>query len=269
MNNVSKSLFTFSDAMIAAAQAHARAEFPKESCGLVVAGAYIPCTNVAADPLRDFEIDPAEQLAARSKGVLEAVIHSHPFVPQSKDDKPVLWPTQSDMEGQLATNVPWAIVPLDEDSFANPIMWGDGLPMPALIGRSFVPGVTDCYSLIRDIFRLGREGCAAQGIDWPYEPIELPEVARDAAWENDGKNLYVDHFKAFGFTEITFGEARPGDAFLISVNHTTLNHAGLLVGNNLLVQHLPLRLSRREPAGIWARAAVKWLRYTGAANGSA
>lgn len=261
---VSKPVFMFSDEVIAAARAHARAEFPAESCGLVVNDAYIPCRNVAADPLEDFEVDKNDQARALTQGRLQAVIHSHPFVPKTKEDQPMLCPTKSDMEGQFLTAVPWAIVPLSAEVFFKPVIWGTG-EIPPLLGREFVPGVTDCFSLIRDLYRLGREECAKQDIDWPFPPIDFADVARDPAWELNGENMYIDNFAKWGFVEISFSEARAGDVFLIGINHDTLNHAGVLIGNNLLAQHLPKRLSRREPAGLWARGATKWLRYAGAA----
>jgi hypothetical protein len=44
------------------------------------------------------------------------------------------------------------------------------------------------------------------------------------------------------------------------------NHGGILVGNDLIVHHLPSRMSRREPAGLWGRQATRWLRYKGNAD---
>lgn len=252
----------FNEQVIADAKRHAREEYPKESCGLVVGGKYYPCRNAAEDPLNDFVIHMGDQAKAMSYGPFQAVIHSHPHVDYSKEA--ILWPTQSDMEYQIKTGVPWAIVPVDGDRISDLVIWGGDTPIAPLVGRKFVPGITDCYAIIRDIFRLGREELAKQDIEWPLDPVLLPEVPRDHGWWDKGQDLYEDHFRKFGFKEITFNEAKPGDVFLINVGKTEIiNHGGVLIGNNLLIQHFPERLSTRAPAGLWARQAKKWIRYVG------
>ncbi len=68
--------------------AEAAATFPRECCGLLFGSSdriesAQPCANVAADPLRTFEIDPsaliAAERAARADGPrLLGYYHSHP-----------------------------------------------------------------------------------------------------------------------------------------------------------------------------------------------
>jgi len=246
----------FAPEIIAAAQAHARDEFPKESCGLIVGDEYVRCFNYAVDPLNDFKIAPEIFVRASEKGEVRAVVHSHPNGP--------LHPTRTDMQSQIDTALPWIIIPLDDERVGPPIIWGDQVPMAPLIGRQFMHGVADCYTLVRDCFRLGRDGMAAQDMpDWPYPPIELPEFPRDDDWWNLGQNLYEDALAPLGFKPISVDQVRPGDGFLMKVRSDKLNHAGVVVGNDLILHHLPTRLSRREPAGLWARGADLWVRYEG------
>lgn len=61
-----------------AISAHALTEYPKECCGLVVRGKYIPCRNVAADPFADVALAPEDFAAAEDIGPIEAFVHSHP-----------------------------------------------------------------------------------------------------------------------------------------------------------------------------------------------
>ncbi len=78
---------TVVDAMTAAA----RRAMPEEACGLLLGkdwriDSYVAAANVAADPLRHFEVDPARLLAAyrtqREGGpVLIGYYHSHPAGP--------------------------------------------------------------------------------------------------------------------------------------------------------------------------------------------
>jgi proteasome lid subunit RPN8/RPN11 len=236
-----------------AAKAHARAEYPKEACGVVVAGVYYPCKNIAEDPTQDFVIDPADLAGALTNGKLEMVIHSHPNGP--------VGPSRADMEGQIKSGVAWGLIVLDEDRIGDPLEWGGNTPIAPLLMRPFIHGIYDCYSLIRETYLLGKEGCAAQDIDWPFDPIELPMGCRDDAWWDKGEDLYMENFGPAGFKQIDFTEAQPGDLFLCSIRSSKLNHGGLLMPNSLVMHHLPNRPSRREPAGLWARQADMWLRY--------
>lgn len=243
----------FDQSVFDAAKQHARKQFPFESCGLVINGVYHPCANVAPDPERDFVIDPRDQVAALKKGRLQAVIHSHPKGP--------IFPSKADMIGQLETNVPWGIVPLDEDRIADPFFWGGTAPIRPILGREFQHGITDCYAVMRDVYRLGKEKLAEQDIEWPFDPILFPEIPRDDEWWTSGDDLYSGNFEKLGFHPIDISDARPGDVFLVKLRSNKLNHGGLLMPSGLILHHLPGRMSRREPAGLWARSADMWLRY--------
>ncbi|MBA8881734.1 Mov34/MPN/PAD-1 family protein [Phyllobacterium myrsinacearum] len=249
-----------------AAKAHSRAEYPKESCGVIADGVYVPFENVALPEfehvaegkcgcqLCSFVID-GEDYAARTAGkTVNYIVHSHPDGPR--------YPSKGDMEQQIATQVPWAIITTDGERVSDPTIWGEGQIAP-MIGREFMHGVHDCYSIIRDTFRLGKDKLAEQDIEWPFDPIELPEVPRDDAWwELEGEDLYTQLFSKFGFEVINMADARPGDVFLCAVGDSgKLNHGGVLLGNDCLLHHLPKRQSRRDPSGLWGRSADLWIRY--------
>jgi proteasome lid subunit RPN8/RPN11 len=263
-----KYLARFPDAL-SEAHAHARAVFPEESCGFIVRGRYLPLQNVAKDPAqhvegdRDctcrlcaFEISDQDYLYHADE--LQAIVHSHPNGPD--------YPSKLDMLGQESSGVAWIIVTLDETRFGPTVVWGGDCPIEPLIGREFLHGINDCYALVRDAYALGHEGMAAQGMDWPLKPITLPIGPRNNEWwlDTTDNNLYSDNYVRVGFVEIPASQAQPGDAFLGRIRSDKINHAGVLLGNNLILHHLPMRLSRREPAGVWSRCADKWVRYVGA-----
>ncbi|WP_276122570.1 C40 family peptidase [Pararhizobium qamdonense] len=248
----------FNEKIVSAAQMHARDAYPNESCGIVVGGQYMRCRNIAEVPTQDFAIHPADYKNAILTGRMQAIVHSHPDGP--------LHPSKTDMESQIKTDVPWAIIPLDEDRMGAPIIWGDDDNIPPLLGREFVPGVTDCFALIRDVFRLGREGCAAQGIEWPLDPILIAEQPRDEGWWASGEDLYIDGMAGEGFVEVPASEIRPGDVFLLKWQSEKFNHGGVLLTYDTIAQHFPKRQSRREPSGLWARHAEMWIRYVGKSN---
>jgi proteasome lid subunit RPN8/RPN11 len=250
------------------AKDHARREYPKESCGLIVKGKYYACENIADDPARhdegnvncgcqlcSFEINPKVYATYEMRGPIDVVVHSHPNGPY--------YPSLADMEGQALTAKTWAILCLDEErAFDKPVMWGGDLPIPPIVGREFMHGITDCYAIIKDAYALGKDKLAEQGVVWPFLPITLPDCPREDAWWEGERDLYEENFEKAGFIEVT--DPKPGDVFLMKIRSSKNNHGGLLVGEGLILHHLPSRLSRREPAGLWGRQASKWLRYKGA-----
>lgn len=269
MTEAQKYLARFPEAL-SEAQTHARDAFPEESCGFIVDGRYLPMKNTAGDPelhkndpdcgcrLCAFKIADADYLQHAAS--IQAVVHSHPNGPAH--------PSRLDMLHQASSDLTWVILTLDESRFGPVIVWGGDCPVEPLIGREFIHGVTDCYALIRDVFALGKEGMAAQGMKWPFDPIELPIGEREDNWwmHDANNNLYEENYPKAGFVEIKINDVRPGDVFLGKIRSEKLNHGGVLLGDNLILHHLPSRLSRREPAGVWSRCADKWIRYVGDRN---
>jgi proteasome lid subunit RPN8/RPN11 len=223
-----------------AARAHAMAEYPRESCGLVVDGKYVPMPNMSSDPTA-FEMD-----ASAFGDDVEAVIHSH------ADGPP--WPSAADMRGQIATRVPWGIVVSTSAGAGRILWWGDGVPRPPLIGRDFRHGPSgsdgrgDCYALIRDWYA-------------EIRGIELPEFPRDDRWWENGDDLYRVHFPDAGFVAVPADEMRPGDVVLAAIISRVPNHGGVVLPNGLVLHHLQNRLSRTEPLGPWMRFVTHVLRY--------
>lgn len=257
--------FVLSLEHITAIKAHALAEYPNEACGLIVDGEYMPCVNMATDPTKDFVIPAALQVTLRGLGkTIQMVIHSHPGGPR--------FPTATDMRSQIDSGVPWGLVATDGEIVSPVETWGfRDVPCP-IIGREFMHGIRDCYSLVRDVYRLGKYRLADQGIQWPLESISIPDFAREDNWWGDarrpGETLYIDNFEKQGFVRIPLSEAKPGDGFLMKIRSQTLNHAGVLCSDGMILHHLPQRLSRREPAAIWGRAADVWVRYEGKSSAS-
>lgn len=237
--------FTVSYATKVRAQQHALSVYPNPSWGLIHGQNYLAV-----------EVQSIDELMRKARATnASALVYSKP------DGE--CFPDATEMQLQQQAAIPFGVMGGKSDEIDIPIFWGDDCEVDKLIGRPFVHGIWDCYSLVRDAFRIGKEGMNAQGLSWSLPPIKLPDVPRDDGWWSKGQDLYVHWMKPAGFVEITAEMARPGDGFLMKIRSEKLNHAGLLVGDNEILHHLPTRLSRREIGGMWFTQIYKWVRYQG------
>lgn len=209
---------------------HAAAEAPLECCGLVISTEdkprYLPCKNVADRPELNFEISPDDWLRAQLQGDVLAVVHSHPGGPN--------YLSEADRAIQKRTACEWWLVGSgDLQRFRN------CLP---LLGRQFLHGTTDCYTLIRDAYHLAG--------------IELPEAEREDDWWLGEQELYLENIVSAGFSRIADDNPQPGDVLLICLGSARANHAAIYCGDQTILHHVPHRLSRRDTYGGY------WQQYT-------
>ena len=226
-----------------AALSHAKIEDPKESVGLLLnikgKERYYPCNNLSMSSYQCFVLDPEDYVRADNTGEITAIIHSHPATPPT--------PSQADLVGCENSNLPWHIVnPKTEQ-------WGycepNGYKAP-LLGREWVWGVTDCWSLVRDWYREEKQ-------------IELKDYQRSMTPEEFLKNpLFEEYATQTGFRELEPNEAlQKGDVLLMSILHPTLNHVAIFLGD-MVLHHLADRLSCREPYSPWLlKCTGKRFRY--------
>ena len=85
--------------------AHARAEYPRECCGVVAqspAERYFPCRNLADNPTEQFHLAPEDYVAAAEWGTtITLIVHSHPDATTQ--------PSELDKAQCDAMELPWAI----------------------------------------------------------------------------------------------------------------------------------------------------------------
>ena len=215
-----------------AALNHAEIEDPKESVGLLlnVRGKerYYPCRNLSMTAHQCFILDPEDYVKADNLGDIVAVVHSHPTTPAIA--------SQADKVSCEQSGLPWHIV--------NPKtkQWGyyepQGYEAP-LLGRQWVWGVTDCWSLVRDYYKQ-EKGIKLKDYERPITPEEFMKdpLFESYAWRTGFRELRPDE------------KLQAGDILLMSILDSTLNHVAIFLGDEVL-HHLTDRLSCREPYSPW------------------
>lgn len=218
--------------VINALKTHAAREYPRECCGLVVSvdgdRRYWPCRNTASDD-GHFAIDLSDYAAAEDAGQVLAVCHSHPNASPE--------PSDADRTMCEVTGLPWIVVnhPVGTVAEFGPIGWE-----APLVGRTFVHGVHDCYSLIRDYY--ARE-----------LKLELPDFEREERWWDKGQDLYRRFFAQAGFSAVETSALEPNDVILMRIRSEDPNHGAVYLGQNRMLQHMMDRLSERTIYGGWYR----------------
>ncbi|MBH2977815.1 C40 family peptidase [Serratia marcescens] len=209
--------------------AHAQREFPNECCGVLAQRGrverYFPCLNRSAEPAEHFELDPAGYAEAEDWGQVVAIVHSHP------GDGATTQPSELDQLQCDVNELPFVIASWPEGDIRTIYPRGDR----PLVGRQFVLGHADCWSLIMDYYR-------------QEHGLILPNYSVERHWWEEGENLYMDNWHDCGFREFD-GAPQVGDMVIIQLSAQVPNHAGILLGDNMLLHHLYGQLSQRVPYG--------------------
>lgn len=215
------------------------AAYPNEVCALITTDSVVPIKNVSARPSDGFVMRPIELAAALDEHTPIAIFHSHPddtahpsehdLVRMNRADEPLPWVIMSWPDYDLTVTQP---------------------QQPAkLIGREFVHGVQDCYTLVQDFYK------AKLG-------ITLSEYHRDDEWWEKGQDLYMDNYEKEGFYEISVEDIQYGDFILMQVESNKVNHAAVYIGDGKMIHHLYGRLSQRGIyGGYWLDRTRRILRH--------
>lgn len=225
-----------------AAIQHALKEAPKESCGLVVIekgkAKYYPCNNLAETD-QEFLLDPEDWAKCEDEGEIRYVVHSHPAGSEQ--------PSMADKVCCERGDTEWAIVNPFKKKWAFYAPCGFTAP---LVGREYVWGVTDCWSLCLDYYK-------EQG-------IELDDVVRRKNTREFIANPNVEEsWESMKLRLIREDEQlQKGDILLIAINDTRPNHVALYLGDGQILHHLGGRLSSRDIySSYYQKRTTRKLRY--------
>ena len=213
---------------------HAKAEYPKECCGLVVVfkgrEKYISCRNLATDQNMEFMIHPEDYVKAEDIGEIVKIVHSHPKTNAN--------PSELDLVGIEESKLPWVIVNPLTGQVTETAPSGYKAP---LIGRQYGYGIQDCYTLIKDYY--DRE-----------LNIKLRDYPRSGTQEDD-LQIYLKEFENEGFVKVDTLE--PHDMIVLSSGH-----GAIYLGNNIILHHVAGRLSSRDVyGGYWMKNTRGYYRH--------
>lgn len=223
---------------------HAQEEFPNECCGVVIVFKgrykYIRCKNTHTTPRTDFCIDEEDFALAEDQGEVAAICHSHT---NSNHEF-----TQADLTSCELHGVPWILIslPLGSIRYTEP----SGYIAP-LIGREYTGGILDCYSLVRDYYKVNLNK-------------ELPDIERCDRWWAKGYNILTqENFKYCGFEPISGIEnIQLHDCVVMQNNGTVNNHVAIYIGEGKILHHCYGRLSSRDVyGGMWLKNTSYILRH--------
>lgn len=224
----------FFDGVIRDALAHAKEVFPEECCGAVIREEYVRFENKADKPdinpdsntLNSFVINDPSFYAANAAGDVQAVIHSHDKDPHASIE---------DQQQQMALDLPFGLINLVNRAVTHCVFWGDSLPVEPLMGRHFVYGVWDCFSLVRDYFRV-KLG------------LLMPNVPREYGFWLRGESMFEKWFDSFDAEPVDKAHIRPNDILLYNLHGTRfLNHCAVYQENGLVLHHFENHVSQALP----------------------
>lgn len=115
--------------------------------------------------------------------------------------------------------------------------------MSALVGREWVWGEADCWTLVRDWY-------LSKG-------LVLPDWQRPTIQEFEAAPMFDDCWKAAGFYELEADvQLQEGDALLLCIGDNKSNHVGIFMASGEILHHLKNHLSRHDNYGLWLQSAT-------------
>jgi proteasome lid subunit RPN8/RPN11 len=208
---------------------YAKKECPNEACGLlaIIKGkeTFWPCKNLAVGKHEFFIIDPDDWAECEDTGEIIGVIHSHP--------KGAATPSDTDRAACEHLGFPYYIYSIEHDHWdkLEPCGW----KTPSLIGRKFMWGKYDCWSIISDWY-LETKNIKLK--EWK-RPKRIKDFINDPLFE---KGLPLTGFKKLPSND----DIQIGDVLLFQSITGNLDHVAVYIGDMMILNHNIKSLSCRE-----------------------
>ena len=165
-------------------------------------------------------------------------LHSHPHGSPR--------PSDTDHAQQINTGWNWGIVPVKGNYVGEiydvgyPECWGPDIETPPLLGRSYLWGIRDCYSLCVDWYK--EHGVHIEPTAGVFDPAPYPQ----GVWQKDQFTYWPPRR---GFKEKAPHERLWGDFVTMMVRANYRNHVAVYLGEGKFLHQLGDRTSE-----IWTVA---------------
>jgi len=208
---------------------YAKEQAPKEACGLlaIIKGkeTFWPCKNLAEGKFEFFMLDPDDWAECEDTGEVIGVIHSHPVGAAT--------PSDNDKAACEHLGFPYYIYSIEHDHWE--LFEPTGWKAPSLIGRKFIWGKYDCWSVVTDYLKEHKK------IEIPYwnRPKKIKDFINNPEFE-------------FALPKLNFvkqsnhKDIKTGDVLLFQSVTGNLDHVAVYIGDNMILNHNIKALSCRE-----------------------
>jgi len=224
-------------------KAHALRETPNECCGLIAANflgevKVFECENMATNKAGRFLIDPKMNIEAAKFGHVVAFYHSHAGEFAKEENNHF---SREDLDISYESCIPALlyVYPQDVWHYSQP----DTYKPATLLGRPFVWGVWDCYSLVRDYFKIHRKVKLGY-----YFPPENVSAQSDFGYEKFVKNENLH--------EVSLEDMKKDDIILFRMKSSFINHSAIYLGGNEFL-HQPI--SKISSVGLLDDRYLKYI----------
>ena len=219
---------------------YAKKQAPNEACGLlaVIKGkeTFWPCKNLAEGKFEFFMLDPDDWAECEDTGEVIGVVHSHPIGAAT--------PSDTDKAACEHLGFPYYIYSIEHDHWE--VLEPTGWKAPSLIGRKFIWGKYDCWSIVTDWFE---ENKNIKIKYWP-RPKTLNHFVKKPYFE---KVLTESNF----VKQQTNNNFEEGDVLLFVGAKQTLSHVAVYIGDMMILNHNFKCLSCREPLDYQYQQTLK------------
>lgn len=187
--------------------------------------------NLSATKESTFSLSPAHYLKASLMGKIVAVYHSHP---EGEDF------SEFDLSNSELNKVKYILYCIQSDTFKEYTPNGYENPY---YGREFSLGTQDCFTLLQEYYRKELN-------------VNIKNYYRGEDWLENNPDCYQRYYKNEGFETVQEGPVeslsalKKHDGLLMKIlGKKNPTHAGIYIGDGLILHHQLNCYSRVEPYG--------------------
>ena len=219
---------------------YAKEQAPAEACGLlaIIKGkeTFWSCKNLAEGKFEFFILDPDDWADCEDTGEIIGVIHSHPVGAAT--------PSDTDRAACEHLGYPYYIYSIEHDHWE--LFEPSGWKAPSLIGRKFIWGKYDCWSIVTDWFKENKN----INIEYWSRPKKIKDFLNKPQFEFALPKL--NFVKQSNIKDI-----KVGDVLLFQSVTGNLDHVAVFIGDNMILNHNIKSLSCREPFDLRYQQALR------------